>query len=442
MIFQDFVTLNKGRLFTFFTKIDGNNTLLSKIVVDVFDNYFTTKDYIDGKVNGFYYFDACMAVVHPLLTTVKEHPVCVLISQPFSGEGTRVSYFKEVNGRKDIVATSLTGGTLVYCYPYIGVKEAWALVNNEFTKVYLGESEEKKEENDVLYEGTLKKLSPKGLLKVWTDKYFKIKKDFIEYFVNKGDDKSQGIIPIKLIKKICVSQDKFDLILYEEDTAVSKEFNVSLKGRTDKEVKDIVDCILKCNSKIVFINEAVLTQEDKYNNIKRYIIELIQFVEYMSANGFIYQARDRWLRVLKCIHNSSFNKELYDEFINNWDMVKNRIRFTTESYNQDPKMQVIVRRFSELYNLICPGKYPEIVENTVNSMTPEGVEEYKKFLSLKTTIEGFTEDNYVNITYRGKPKSVMVLSSYIHNNGNKYMIVRDKEDGKRKTMFEGYISYL
>ena len=73
--FKDFVTENKGKLITFLY----NNETITKVVVDICEDYFTTKaNSNELKIDGFYYFSECKQIQsNPIIDVLEKYKTVV-----------------------------------------------------------------------------------------------------------------------------------------------------------------------------------------------------------------------------------------------------------------------------------------------------------------------------------------------------------------------------
>ena len=129
--FQQFVSVNKGKLITFL----HNDKSLSKFVVDVCGEYFTAKaNESDAKIDGFYYLSDCKMVPnkHPLEEIFETHKFTVVLT---TGCDIMSEYIEYDNG--DFVVKDLrTGHFIKLVQPYFYIKEVWAIVDGKYTKVW------------------------------------------------------------------------------------------------------------------------------------------------------------------------------------------------------------------------------------------------------------------------------------------------------------------
>jgi hypothetical protein len=135
--FQQFVATNKGKSIMFKHADEKNvSTDIIRYVVDVCADYFTFKyDETDAKIAGFYYYTECKMVEekHPLISVLEKHRF-VLIKNHLGQN--MIEYVDHGEDRLDgNLLDSNYPKSSVYM-PIDTIKEVWAMVDGNFTKVW------------------------------------------------------------------------------------------------------------------------------------------------------------------------------------------------------------------------------------------------------------------------------------------------------------------
>ncbi len=130
--FQQFVKDNQGNLISFL----HNDTLISKVVVDICGEYFTCKSSVsDCKIIGFYYFSDCKMFEkkHPLIEVLERNRFVVIKTfdiyefiEYISGESGSFICKPLNKSYPNVIVTKLNSD----------IQEVWATVHTKYTKVY------------------------------------------------------------------------------------------------------------------------------------------------------------------------------------------------------------------------------------------------------------------------------------------------------------------
>jgi hypothetical protein len=409
--FQQFVCSNQGKLITFL----HNDQKISKVVVDIQGEYFTGKTNVsDAKIDGFYYFSDCkMVEVHPLIAVLEKHRFVNLKS---FNKYEFVEFISGLSGSfackplneiyPKVIATKLTSD----------IEEAWTVVDGHYKIVYSKSLQEFRNEisledvlssnKDVTIETTLERFP--------NFKFQSIKDDVIYGTSNEGTTVFSACINLKNIKRV-LSKD-------------GKELYVNIADKENKnEIEDLPDKLTK--------------EKNQYTLIQEHHEKFLQLKDILT----IYAPKNvgKFMDSIMTIKNGNFTLDKLLNFKQYWEEVKDEYLPFTTSYKTNPKIQALMKRYAELALLLCPSnedtKY--LIEKIDKIMIVAGKKEYDRL--FKNVTPAVVPTVTKNIKYRGKPKTVEVMSEYTHVNGKNYVLVKDVTDnGKTKTLFKEYIEWM
>lgn len=132
--FQQFVNENKGKLITF----KHNDTLVSKVVVDVCGEYFTGKiNESDAKIDGFYYFSDCKMVEskHPLIEVLEKYRF-VILRQINTGADFMIEYISNNGDRFNAKNLAIRYNNSFLSTKLMDIGEVWVIVDGKYTSVW------------------------------------------------------------------------------------------------------------------------------------------------------------------------------------------------------------------------------------------------------------------------------------------------------------------
>ena len=452
--FQQFVNSNKGKLITF----KHNDTLVSKVVVDVCGEYFTGKiNESDAKIDGFYYFSDCKMVdsKHPVIEVLEKYRF-VILRQLDTGADFMIEYISNNGDRFNAKNLAIRYNNSFLSTKLMDIGEVWAIVDGKYTSVWKT-ADTIARDGDSKYGALEKVLKENKGCNVATKSGTWCNFNFHSLNGVVVGDSGITLTPTAIMASNIVSVDSkdgkrvytSDEILPEPSQPMDKltsyfDSHNKVSNACEK-VINTLDNLNKAFDKVfpkeLFQNSSDI-DEEQYNLIKEHAKMFIDI--FYDLGGYAPNTINKFLNKLLFIKEREFSLEELKEFRASFEELRDELLPQIKNtFKKDPTFQALLKRFVEFSLLILTessihkDNIKTLLININNNMSVAGKKEYIEWFKKEN------KQNEKNIKYRGKPKTVVVMNEFKHANGKDYVMVKDVTDNdKTKTLFKEYIEWM